>query len=142
MTINVERKTKRMTAEKSLSFKVGIVLLSIWLFVFLIGHLEIFGLTWINFCENLPAYCYPDQQSIVDVAKSIVRVRGESAYGGKSAIELGVRLGHRWYPKSESIPIILLVGVAVWGAAIIFVLGLILYRVVIEPSVKKKRKTV
>lgn len=125
-----------MTVVKSLSFKVGIVLLSIWLFGFMIGHLEIFGVNCINFFEALAADCYPDQQTVVDASKNIVRVRLESAYAGK-----GARLGNRWCSKSESIPIILLVGVAVWGAAIIFVLGLILYRVVIEPLVKKKLKT-
>jgi hypothetical protein len=57
----------------SLSFRVGMIFLSIGLFVF-IGYLEIFGVKWICFCENLPAYCYPDQQSIVYASKNIVRV--------------------------------------------------------------------
>jgi Na+/proline symporter len=42
-TTNEEMETKRMTAGKSVSFKVGIVLLSIRLFVFIIGHSETFG---------------------------------------------------------------------------------------------------
>ena len=123
-----------MTLWNSFSCKVGIVLLSIWLFVFMIGHLEMVGVNWINFFENLPAYSYPN-----DASQNIVTVRLASAYEGKSTIEIGARLGHRWYPKSGNIPIIILIGVAVWGAAIIFVLGLILYQVVIEPLVQKKK---
>lgn len=126
---------------KSLSFKVGVVLLSIWLLVFIIGHSESFGVNWIKFFENPPAHCYPEQESVVYASKNIVRVRVESNYRERSTIEIGARLGHRWYPKSESIPIILLVGVAVWGTATIFVLGLILYQAVIKLLVKKKLKT-
>jgi hypothetical protein len=87
-------KTKRMTVVNSIPFKVGMILLSIGLFVF-IGYLETFGVNWICLCENLPAYCYPDQQSIVDASMNIVRVRVESAYEGKSTMEIGARLGHR-----------------------------------------------
>ncbi len=67
-------------------------------------------------------------------------MRLESVYEGKSTVEIGAMLGHRWYSKAENIPIILLVGVVVWGTAIIFVLGLLLYRIVIEPQVKKESK--
>ena len=92
---------------KSLSFKVGIILLSIWSFVF-IGFLETFGAKRIYFCGNPPIYCYFDQQSIVYASKNIVRLRVESAYEGKSTIEIGARLGHpKWFPKSKDIPIIL-----------------------------------
>ena len=92
-----------MTLMRSSSFKVGIILLSMGLFVFT-GYLETFGVKWIYLCESLPAYCYPDQQSIVYASKNIVRVRVESAYEGKSIIEIGARLGHRkWYSKSEDI---------------------------------------
>lgn len=125
---------------KSLALKVGIILLMMLLFVF-IGYLEIFGVRWIHFCENLPPFCYPGQHSIVDTSKNIVEIRVESVYEGKSPIEIGARLGHRWYPKSGSIPIILLVGGAVWGTAIIFVLGTILYIIVVEPIVKKRQLT-
>jgi len=133
-TINVEMKTKRMTGVNSLSFKVGIMLLSIWLFVFMIGHLEMVGVNGINFFENIPAYSYPD-----DASKNIVTVRFASAYEGKSTIEIGARLGHRWYPKSEEIPFILLMFIGVWGSAIILVLGTILYFIVIEPIIEKRR---
>jgi hypothetical protein len=133
-TINVEMKTKRMTVVNSLSFKVGIALLSIWLFVFTIGHLEMVGVNWINFFENKPAYSYPD-----DASKNIVTVRLASAYEGKSTIEIGARLGHRWYPKSEEIPFILLMFIGVWGSAIILVLGAILYFMIIEPIIEKRK---
>ena len=49
-------------------------------------------------CENLPAYCYPDQQSIV---------RGwiKSVHKEEFNIDMGARLGHRkWFSKSEDIP--------------------------------------
>ena len=137
--INVEFQKKRITGVKSLSVKVGVVHLSIWLFVFIIGQLETFGVNVTYFCENPRTRCYSDQKSIVDALKKIVRVSVESVHKGKSTIEIGARLGYRWYPKSESILMIVLVGVTVWGAAIIFVLGFILYRVVIEPLVQKKK---
>jgi hypothetical protein len=132
-------KGKIVTFMKSLSFKVGMILLSIGLFVF-IGYLETFGVNSMCPCENLPAYCYPDQQSIVDASKNIVRVRVESAYEGKSTIEIGARLGHpKWFPKSKDIPIILFIFMAVWGTAIILVLGAILYFIVIEPIIEKRK---
>jgi hypothetical protein len=68
-------------------------------------------------------------------------VRVEPNYKEKSTVEIGARLGpRRWFSKSEGIPIVLLVFIGVWGPAIIFVLGLILYRMVIAPLVKKKLK--
>ena len=48
-------KGKIVIPMKSLSFKVGIILLSIWLFVF-IGYLETFGVKRIYFCGNPPPY--------------------------------------------------------------------------------------
>jgi flagellar biosynthesis/type III secretory pathway M-ring protein FliF/YscJ len=55
---------------------------------------------------------------------------------------MGARLGHRkWFSKSEDIPIILLVFIRVWGNAIILVLGAILYFIVIEPIIKKRKLT-
>ena len=45
-----------------------------------------------------------------------MRLRVESAYEGKSAIEIGAMLGHRkWFPKSKNIPIILFVITANFG---------------------------
>lgn len=136
--IKVETITKGMTASKSLSFRVGMIFLSVWFFV-LIGYSEAFGTKLFYSCEN-PLTCrYFCQPSIVDASKNFVTEWIESVYKETSSIEIGAKLGRRWYPKSESMPIILLVGVAVWGAAIIFVLGLIFYRIVIEPFVQKKR---
>jgi len=139
-TINVEIKTKRMTVVNSLSFKVGIILLIIWLFVF-IGYLEAFGGKRTYRCKNVPTYCYPGQERIVCVSKNIVRVSVKSGYQQKFPIEIGARLGpYRSFSKSKNIPIILCIFIAVWGTAIIFVLGLLLYRIVIEPQVKKESK--
>jgi hypothetical protein len=138
-TINVEIKTKRMTVVNSLSFKVGIILLGIWLFVF-IGFLEAFGAKGIYFCGIPPIYFYFCQPSIVDASKNIVRVRVESAYEGKSTIEIGARLGLRKrFSKCEDIPIILFIFIGVWGIAIILVLGAILYFIVIEPTIEKRK---
>ena len=123
-----------------LSSKVGIVLLSIGLFV-VIRCLDQCETKWINRYERVPAYGNADQQSTVNASKNILRGWIASDYKEKSAIKIGPRLGHRWYSKSEGISIILLIGVAVWGSAIIFALGLILYRMFIEPLLKKKVKT-
>ena len=171
---------------KSLSFRVGIILLSIWLFVF-IGYLETFGAKPIYFCGNPPIYCYFDQQSMVYAPKNMVRGwiksihkdefnidpfggakprvlrrreegplrvnpeplglssdrRRAQAFRPRSRrVDIGAKLGHRkWFSKSEGIPIILFVFIAVWGSAIIFVLGAILYRIVIEPGIKKRKLT-
>ena len=128
-----------MTVVKSLLFKLGITPLSIWLFVF-VGYLETFGVTWTYFCENLSTYSYPDQLSIVYTSKNIVRGRIKLVYEEEFNINLGARLGYRkWFSKSEDVPIILLVFIGVWGNAIIFVLGIILYRIVIEPIIKKRK---
>ena len=126
---------------KSLSFKVGIILLSIELFVF-IGYLEPFGGKRIYFCGNPPIYCYFDQQSIVYASKNIVSGWIKSVHKEEFNIDIGAKLRHRrWFSKSEDIPIILFVFIAVWGSAIIFVLGAILYRIVIEPGIKKRKLT-
>jgi hypothetical protein len=89
-----------------------------------------------------PAYlCYSYQPSIVDASKNFVRGWVESVYKEKSIIEIGARLGLRkWYSKSEDIAIIIPEFIGVRGSAIIFALGLILYRMIIEPLVKKKLK--
>ena len=125
---------------KSLSFEVGIILLAIWLFV-LIGYLETFEAKWTYLCKNVPTYCNPGQERIVCVSKNIVRVSVKCGYQQKFPIEIGARLGPcRSFSKSKNIPVILCIFIAVWGTAIIFVLGLLLYRIVIEPQVKKESK--
>jgi len=125
---------------KSLSFKVGIILLTIWLFVF-IGCLKTFGAKWTYFCKNVPTYCYLGQGRIVCISKNIVRVRVKSGYQQNFPIEIGARFGPcRSFSKSKNIPIILCIFIAVWGTAIIFVLGLLLYRIAIEPLVKTESK--
>jgi hypothetical protein len=129
-----------MTGIKSLSCKVGMILLSIGLFV-VIRCLERSETKWINCYGHLPAYCNTNQQSTVSGPKNILRGSITFDYSEKSVVKTGPRLGHRWYPKSENIPIILFLGVAVWGAAIIFVLGLILYRLVVEPLLIGEIKT-
>ena len=130
-----------MTLMKSFSFKIGIILLSIWLFVF-IGYLETSGGKRIYYCGNPPIYCYFDQPSIVYASKNIVRGWIKSVYKEEFNIDMGARLGHRkWFSKSEDIPIILLVFIRVWGNAIILVLGAILYFIVIEPIIKKRKLT-
>lgn len=136
--IKAETKTKGITGMKSLSLRVGTVFLSIGLLV-VVRCLERCETKWANCYERLPAYCNADRQGIVDASRNIVRGWIESGYKEKSTIEMGATFGHRWYPKSGNIPIIILIGVVVWGAAIIFVLGLILYQVVIEPLVQKKK---
>ena len=78
-----DEKGKVVTLMKSFSFKIGIILLTIWLFVF-IGYLETSGGKRIYYCGNPPIYWYFDQPSIVYASKNIVRVRVESAYEGKS----------------------------------------------------------
>ena len=179
-------KGKIVIPMKSLSFKVGIILLSIWLFVF-IGYLETFGAKRIYFCGNPPIYCDFDQQSMVYAPKNMVRRwikpvhkdefnidpfggakprvlrrrkeaplrvnpepldlssgrrRAQAFRPGSRRVDIGVKLGHRkWFSKSEGIPIILFVFIAVWGSAIIFVLGAILYFIVIEPIIKKRQLT-
>jgi len=133
-------KSERRTVVKSLSFKAAIILLSIALSVF-VGHPEVSGVERVYVSKNLSSYSYLNQQSITNASMNTVRVRFKSPYELQSTtVKIGARLGHRWYPKSESMPIIIIVGVAVWGAAIIFVLGLILYQVVIEPLVQKKKE--
>jgi hypothetical protein len=133
-------KTKGGTAVKLLSFKVGIILLSIVLSVFA-GYLEIFGLKFINISRNLSFYYRLSQQNITDASRNTVRVRFGSGCEGRSAIAIGARLGpRRWFSKSEHIPIILLLFIGVWGTAIILVLGYILYRVAIEPLMRKRPK--
>lgn len=125
---------------KSLSFEFGIILLSIWLFVS-IGYLETFGAKWKYLCKNVPTYCSPGQERIVYVPKNIVRVRVKSGYQQEFPIEIGARLGPcKSFSTSKNIPIILCIFIAVWGTTIIFVLGLLLYRIVIEPLVKKESK--
>jgi hypothetical protein len=124
--------------KKSLSFKVGIILFIIWLFVFG-GYLERFRPEWIYCCENSRTYCHICQR-IVYASRNTVRVWIESGYKQKSTIEIGARLGPRkWYSKSRDIPLILLVFIGVWEIAIIFVLGAILYRIVIGPLIKKRK---
>jgi hypothetical protein len=131
-------KTKRMALTNRLPIKIGIILPSIGLFVFF-GYLETFEVNPNCLWENLPDSCYSEQQSSVDASKNVVKVKLESVYERHST-EIGARLGLRkWYPKSEGIPMILLIFIGVWGTAIIFVLGLILYWVVIEPWAKKKK---
>lgn len=131
---------ERVTGMELLSCKVGMILLSIGLFV-LIRCLEERETKWVDSYERLPVYCNANQQSTVNVPQNILRGWIASDYKEKTVIKTGPRLGHRWYSKSKNLPIILFLGVAVWGAAIIFVLGLILYQAVIEPLVKKKLKT-
>jgi len=128
-----------MTVVKSLSFKLGIILLSILLFVF-VGYLETFGANWIYFCVNPPRHSYFGKQSIVDASKNIVRGWIGSTYKEGFNMDMGAKLGYRKrFSKSEDVPTILLVFIGVWGNAIIFVLGIILYRIVIEPIIKKRK---
>jgi hypothetical protein len=137
-TIHVEIKTKRMSVVKSLSSRVEIILLSIWLFVF-IGYLETFGVKRISFCGNPPPYSYFGKQTIVYASKNIVRGWIKAAYKGGFNIDMGAKLGHRkGVSESEDVPIILLVFIGVWGSAIILVLGAILYFIVIEPIIEKR----
>jgi hypothetical protein len=115
------------------------IFLSGWLFV-LIGYSEAFGTKLFYSCENPHTCRYFCQPSIVDASKNFVSEWIESVYKETSSIEIGARLGLRkCYSKSEGIPIILCVFIAVWGTAIIFVLGLILYQIVIEPLIQKRR---
>jgi len=124
---------------KSLSLKVGIVFLGIWLFVFVIGHLETYGVDLPPFCENPYVFCYRNQDTIPYASKNIVRAGVESVYKGQPTIEMGARVGYRkWYSTCEQIPSILCIFIAIWGTAIILVAGAILYFIVIEPIIKQK----
>ena len=124
---------------KSLSYKVGIILLCIWLFVFG-GYLETFGAEWKYFFENPSTYNYFDQQSIDYTSKNNVRGWIKSIYKEKFTIEMGARLGHlKRFSKSEDPKLILLISIVGWGIAIIFVLGAIVYRLVIRPLIKKRK---
>jgi len=109
---------------KSLSLKIGIIILSVWLFVFL-GFLGAAGVKWINLCERPLASYYPDQQPIVYASKNIVRGCIESGYKEKSTTRIGATFGHRWYPKPEEVPFILLIFIGVWGSTTIFLLAII-----------------
>jgi len=137
--INLEMKTKRMTLVQLLSFKGWIILFSIWLFVFS-GYLDTFGANRIYFCKNPSTYRHFDQQSIVYTSERIVRGWVKTGYKEKVIIEMAGKFGLRKkFSKSEAIPIIIFVFIGGWGIAILFVLGVILYQIIIEPLIKKKR---
>ncbi len=54
-------------------------------------------------------------------------------------IEMGATLGHfKRFSKSEDLKTILLIFIGVWGTAIIFFLGTILYQIVIKPLIKEE----
>lgn len=126
---------------KSLSHKVGIILLCICLFVFG-GYLETFGAEWTYFYENRSTYNYFDQHNTGYTSKNNVRGWIKSDYKKKFIIEMGARLGHfKRFSKSEDPKLILLIPIVVWGIAIIFVLGVILYRLAIRPFIKKMKVT-
>jgi hypothetical protein len=132
-------KTKRMTLMKSLSFKGWIILFSILLFV-LGGYSETLGAGGLYLCENPSAHRYFGPQDIVYASKNILRGWIESVCKEKFTVEMGVRLGHRkGVSRSEDRPIVLFVFIGVWGIAILFILGVILYQIVIDPLVKKRR---
>jgi hypothetical protein len=105
--------------KKSLSFKVGVILSIIWLFVFG-GYLETFGAGWIYSCENPSPHCYFNQQNF------IIEIAGKFGYFKK-------------FSESEKPKMILLIFIVCWGIAIIFVLGAILYRIVIGPLIEKRK---
>jgi hypothetical protein len=122
---------------KSLSFKIEIIFFSIWLFVFN-GYLETFGAEWIYSCENPSPHCYFDQQNMAYALKNIVRGWIKTVDKEKFIIEIAGRFGHRkTFPEPENLKMILLIFIGVWGIAIFFVLGVILYRIIIEPAIEK-----
>jgi hypothetical protein len=129
-----------MRLVRLLSFREGIILFGICLSV-LGGYSETLGAGWLFRHENLSAHCCPGEQDIVYASKHIVR--GWIAYACKEdfSIEIGAKLGlHKRFSKSENMPIILFIFVVVWGIASLFVLGVILYQIVVEPFIKKKKK--
>jgi len=137
--IDAKAKTERMTGMKSLSFKIGMILLSIGLFV-VMKCLEQRETKWINHYEHIPAYCNADQQGIVYASKYTARGWIESTYREGFNIDTGAKLGYsKRFSKSGNIPTMILIGIAIWGAAIIFILGLVLYRIVVEPIVEKRK---
>jgi len=121
------------------SFKVNAVIFSIWLFVFG-GYLETFGEEWMCFSESPPAHFCFDQQNIVYTLKNIVKGWIETFDKENFIIAMAGRFGHRkTFSEPENLKIILLIFIGVWGIAIFFVLGLILYRIIIEPLIKERR---
>jgi hypothetical protein len=66
-------------------------------------------------------------------------MRIKATYERKVAIEIGARLGHRWYPKSEGVPFIIVIFLGLWGSAIILVLGAIFYWAVIDPIIEERK---
>jgi hypothetical protein len=132
-------KTKRITLAKLLSFKKWIILFGICLFVFA-TYSGTPGAGWLYPCENQFAHCDLSQQDIVFASNHIVRGWIDSVCEENFAIEMGAKLGlHKEYAKSEDIPIILFIFMLGWGIAILFVLGVILYQIIIEPLIKKGR---
>jgi hypothetical protein len=137
--INLEMKTKRMTLVKLLSFKRSIILLSIWLFI-LGGYSETLGAGWLFRRENLSAHCNPGEQDIVYASKRTVRGWIAFACKEKFTIEMGTNLTLRKRSsRSENITTILFIFMVSWGIAILFVLGVILYQIVIQALIKKGR---
>jgi hypothetical protein len=126
-----------MTLIKSLSFKVGIILVSISLFVHG-GYLDTFGEEWLYFCENPSAHCYFDEKDIVHTSKNIVGVWDKTVCKEKFAIEMAWKCGlGKRFSTSECPKMILLIFVACWGIVIIFVLATVFYRIVVEPLIEK-----
>jgi hypothetical protein len=132
-------KTKRKAFVRLLSFKEGIILFSICLFV-LIGYSETQGAGWLFRCENPSAHCYLGEQGIVYTSKHIVRGWIDSACKEKFAIEMGTNLTLRKRSsRSENIATILFIFIVGWGITILFVSGVILYQIVIKALIKKRR---
>jgi len=55
-------------------------------------------------------------------------------------IEIAGRFGtHKRFSECEDLKVILLIFIVGWGIAIIFVLGGILYQIIIKPLIKKRK---
>jgi hypothetical protein len=125
---------------KSLSFKVGIILFCISLFVHG-GLLETFGGEWLYFCENPFDHCYLDHQDIVRTSKNIIEVGDKTVSKEKFVIEMVSKFGlGKRFSTSECPKMILLIFMVCWGIAINFVLATVFYRIVVEPLIGKIRK--
>jgi hypothetical protein len=124
---------------ESPSFRVYAIFFSIWLFVFG-GYLETFGGEWLSFYKNPLSHCYFDPQNIVYTLKNIVKGWIETFDKENFIIAMAGRFGHRkTFSEPENLKMILLIFIGIWGIAIFFVLGLILYRIIIEPLIKERR---
>jgi hypothetical protein len=138
--IEGETKTKRMTGMKLLSFEVGIILVSISLFVH-VGDSETFGEAWLYFCENPSAHGYFSQRDIVDTSKNIIGVWDKTVSKAKFVIEMVWRFGLcKRFSTSERPKMILVIFMVCWAIAIIFVLAIVFYRIVVGPLIEKRLK--